>query len=193
MSETTEKINKASTWLMELRSEVESIANSLIGEKYKIMLLMTYIDIFSKIWNIYNKRAYTNQKDIFIVWMDKFMFSNSNESYKNGVNNIGNINSEFFYKLRNSLVHFSSIPNVDNIGIFITSDNKFEFCKRYPDETKGEEIIVLSAKILFPIFIEAVIHTLKEMQKQDDKFESAMLYVANKLENESGFMIRHKH
>jgi hypothetical protein len=54
MSEIT-RINRAARWLMELASELESIYNSSVGEKYKIMLLMTYIDILSKIWQ-------TNQK-----------------------------------------------------------------------------------------------------------------------------------
>lgn len=49
----TVKINKASYWLMELGTEVEDILTSTIGEKYKIMLLMTYIDIFSKIWGVH--------------------------------------------------------------------------------------------------------------------------------------------
>jgi hypothetical protein len=124
--------------------------------------------------------------------MDKFMFSNSNENYKNGVNNIGNINSELFYKIRNSLVHFSSIPNVDNVRIFITSDNKSEFCNRYPDEIKEEKIIVLSTKILFPIFIQAVIYTIEEMAKQNDKYESTMLNIVNKLGKESCLLIKEK-
>ncbi|CAC9608095.1 hypothetical protein [uncultured Gammaproteobacteria bacterium] len=192
MSEIVKKINKASLWLMELGSEVESIANSSVGEKYKIMLLMTYIDIFSKIWSIYSEDTDRKQKEIFIAWMDKFMFSNSNENYKNGVNNIGNINSELFYKIRNSLVHFSSIPNVDNVRIFITSDNKSEFCNRYPDEIKEEKIIVLSTKILFPIFIQAVIYTIEEMAKQNDKYESTMLNIVNKLGKESCLLIKEK-
>jgi hypothetical protein len=39
MSEIT-RINRAARWLMELASELESIYNSSVGEKYKIMLLM---------------------------------------------------------------------------------------------------------------------------------------------------------
>ena len=175
---------------MELGDEVESIASSLIGEKYKIMLLMTYIDIFSKTWNIYNENLHQGQKIIFIAWMDKFMFNDSNELYKNEVSNVGNINSELFYKIRNSIVHFSSLPNIDNIGLFITSDNKSEFLNRYPSETEGKEVIVLSVKILFTIFVQAVINTIKEMEKQNDKYEHIMLKIARELEKESAFRIR---
>jgi hypothetical protein len=69
------------------------------------------------------------------------------------------INSNVFYQVRNSLIHFSSIPNISNVGIFISSDSKFEFCNRYPNETAGREIIVLSLKILLSIFLKASIQT----------------------------------
>ena len=89
--------------------------------------------------------------------MNEFMFSNLNESYNK--KEIGNIDSNVFYQVRNSLIHFRSIPNISNVGIFISSDSKSEFCNRHPNETAGREIIVLSLKILLPIFLKASIQT----------------------------------
>ena len=143
--ETDKKINKAIRWLMEITDELESIFNSSLGAKYKIILLMTYIDIVSTVWNLYNDNAYSKQKDVFIAWINKFMFSDSNQTYEFITDTIGDIDSELFYKIRNSLVHFSSVPHCNNIGIFITSDSKSEFCNRYPNETKGKKIIVITS------------------------------------------------
>ncbi|VVM19352.1 hypothetical protein BSPWISOXPB_10615 [uncultured Gammaproteobacteria bacterium] len=110
-------------------------------------------DILSKIWHFHNNNISKKQGEYFKVWMNEFMFSNLNESYNK--KEIGNIDSNVFYQVGNSLIHFSSIPNIPNIsnvGIFISSDSKSEFYNRHPNETAGREIIVLSSKILLPIF-----------------------------------------
>jgi hypothetical protein len=56
---------------IELASELESIYNSSVGEKYKIMLLMTYIDILSKIWHFHNNNISKKQGEYFKVWMNE--------------------------------------------------------------------------------------------------------------------------
>jgi hypothetical protein len=147
-------------------------------------------DILSKIWHFHNNNISKKQGEYFKVWMNEFMFSNLNESYNK--KEIGNIDSNVFYQVGNSLIHFSSIPNIPNIsnvGIFISSDSKSEFCNRYPNETAGREIIVLPSKILLPIFLKASISTIEKMAEQDDKYKNTMLWIAGRLEKESGFII----
>jgi hypothetical protein len=51
------------------------------------------------------------------------------------------------------------------------------------------EIIVLSSKILLPIFLKASISTIEKMAEQDDKYKNTMLWIAGRLEKESGFII----
>jgi hypothetical protein len=110
------------------------------------------------------------------------MFSDSNKHY---TNEIGNISSELFYQIRNSLIHFSSLPNITNVGIFITSDSKSEFCNRYPNETKNKEVIVLAPKVLALCLVTAVICTMEEIETQGPRYKSTMLQIANKLGKES--------
>lgn len=187
----TVKINKASYWLMELGTEVEDILTSTIGEKYKIMLLMTYIDIFSKIWGVHIENTSKNQKDKFQLWSDKFVFNDLNSKFVNQKNEILPLNSEFLYEIRNSLIHFSALPNIDNIYMFISSDSKSEFCNRYPDKTKGKEdqILLLTPKILFILIIKAIILTIHELGNNATTYEATLLKIAEKLQKESAMRI----
>lgn len=186
------KINKASYWLMELGSEIESIGTSTIEEKYKVMLLMTYVDIFSKIWSIHTEEADKPQKNKFQLWSNKFIFNESNNCSIKNENDIAPLNSVILYKIRNSLIHFSGLPNIDKIAIFISSDSKSEFYNRYPDKLKEkekQEVLLLTPKILFPLIVEAIILTLNEINGDNTKYEATLLKIANLLEKESAMKL----
>ena len=178
-------------WLMSIAKEVEYIVEFKIGAKYKLMLLMTYIDIFSKIWNIYNKNSYKKQKEIFEIWSDKFVFNSSNDTFIEEKNEILPLNSQLFYTIRNSLIHFSSLPNNGKMAIYITDDNKSEFYNRCPHVEKGKHILVLSPKIINPLVLTAFISTLEEIDQDKDekKYEYTMLKISKKLRKESAMLL----
>ncbi len=178
---------------MEVASEIESIATSTIGEKYKIMLFMTYIDILSKIWSIHtgdiNKKQ--KQKHKFQTWSDTFIFNDLNEVFLNLKDEILPLNSEILYKIRNSLIHFSALPNINEIIIFISSDSKSEFCNIYAEKIKEkeEQVLLLTPKILAPLIVNAGILTINEFNKDNIKYEATLLKIFALLEKESAMKI----
>ncbi len=185
------KINKASYWLMEVASEIESIATSTIGEKYKIMLFMTYIDILSKIWSVHTGDTNKKQKNKFRTWSDTFIFNDLNEVFLNLKDEILPLNSEILYKIRNSLIHFSALPNINEIIIFISSDSKSEFCNIYAEKIKEkeEQVLLLTPKILAPLIVNAGILTINEFNKDNIKYEATLLKIFALLEKESAMKI----
>ncbi|MYA35347.1 MAG: hypothetical protein F4Y34_01610, partial [Gammaproteobacteria bacterium] len=70
-------------WLFELGIEFEQIACSEIWSKFKIILLMVYIDIFSQLWWDYFEMntINTTQKNKFSSWLEKFLFDESNSTF----------------------------------------------------------------------------------------------------------------
>ncbi|VVM27191.1 hypothetical protein BSPWISOXPB_11289 [uncultured Gammaproteobacteria bacterium] len=42
---------------------------------------------------------------------------------------------------------------------------------------------------MLPIFLKASISTIEKMAEQDDKYKNTMLWIAGRLEKESGFII----
>ncbi len=185
-----DNISRYSEWLMSLGTEVGDIGESTIGAKYKVMLLMTYIDIFAQIWAIHEKNTDKLQRTQFENWSDEFIFHDSNDEFVNERSEIEPLDSKSLYQIRNSLVHFAALPNnsKSKLSTFISSDSKSEFCNRYPNEVKRAEgqILLLTPKILFPLVVKAVILTLPKILENKDTLRA----IDKKIEKESAILIR---
>ena len=104
---------KTLSWMKHLGDEFEYIGKSPLQAKFKIMLLMVYIDIFSQIWGLFIEYGLSTkiQKERFSRWSDKFIFSETNDYYASRQDEFHLLNGELLYKIRNSILHFGGLPN----------------------------------------------------------------------------------
>ena len=115
-----------------LGDEVQYIGTSPLQEKFKMLLLMVYIDIFSKVWGCLLTGDYLlkkSQKERFTKWSDKFVFDESNKTYFTNKEEFQGLNGNLLYRVRNSLIHFGALPN-NGQAIFISKWTRKEFLER---------------------------------------------------------------
>ena len=67
-----ENVQKALHWMKQLGNELEYIATSPLQAKFKLMLIMVYVDIFSQIWSDFiiksgrrTQRGYTQFRSLY--------------------------------------------------------------------------------------------------------------------------------
>ena len=178
-----------------LGDEFEYIGKSPLQAKFKIMLLMVYIDIFSQIWGLFIEYGLSTkiQKERFSRWSDKFIFSETNDYYTSRQDEFHLLNGELLYKIRNSILHFGGLPNYD-IPIFISTDTKLEFCQKYSSQIGEREILVLCPKVLFVAVAKAIALTIREMSKKmesnPDEYKKIMSKLYKKIQRESAIPIK---
>ena len=168
-------------WLEELANEQEQIIESNLGAKYKLMLLMTYIDIFSQVWDMFSVVNETKQRDRFKNWIDAFLIDSLDES----------LTSDEIYNIRNSLLHFAALPNVEK-PIIISEKPKSEVSANYPDVKIGNASFLVPSE-LHQKFVVAVIDSLDaliNLEVSDPNiFSNGMNKLYKKLSSESAFAI----
>ena len=185
---------KTLRWMKHLGDEFEYIGTSPLQAKFKIMLLMVYIDIFSQIWGLFieNELSTKSQNERFSKWSDKFIFNSENNSYASRQDEFHLLNGELLYKIRNSILHFGGLPNSD-FPIFISTDTKHEFCQKYSRQIGEQEILVLCPKVLFVAVAFACALTVEkiseETESNPDKYQEIVLKLDERLQKESAFPI----
>ncbi len=176
------------SWLIEMSCELEHICKSNIGAKYKVMLLMTYVDIFSQVWDIAQDLNAATQKARFKNWASKFATQQALDK-KVGTNTLS---AENVYDIRNALLHYAGLPK-SNIGIFISELSSTELCKKYNEIEGLESSITLSPKVLFPAYIEAfgkTIESIAAIENNQPKFSDLINKLYSKLEKNCALPIR---
>ena len=188
------KEDKTLRWMKHLGEEFEYIGFSPLEAKFKIMLLMVYMDIFSQIWGLFIENELNNksQKERFTRWSDEFVFNEANDYYVSRQDEFRFLSGELLYEIRNSLLHFGGLPNC-GIPIFISTNTKYELCKKYSSQIGEQEILVLSPRVLFVVVANAIALTLNKMSDEKeanpDKYEQAMSKLGEKLQKESALPI----
>jgi len=181
-------------WLMELGDEIESILKSNLGAKYKVMLLMTYIDIFSSTWNEIADSRQKTQKGRFIEWLNRFVID---KDFEHEESDLGLITAEIIYSIRNSLLHSGALPKSDK-AIFLSELTKTELVEKHPDKTALKTSIVLCPQNIYLKVLDGFINTMKyleELEQEDKvKFSKIMDKLQAKLEFEQAMAINtHSH
>ena len=90
-------------WMKHLGDEFEYIATSPLQEKYKLSLIMIYIDIFLNVWSKFTEHK---QQHRFIKWSENFIFSEQNKFYMKYREEFEFLDGRSLYDLRCSLLHF---------------------------------------------------------------------------------------
>lgn len=177
------------SWLCEIPLEMESIVISSLGAKYKIMLLMTYIDIFSQAWDVFSSNIAQNQKERFENWLNQFLLD---DDFLLKSSEMGPLDADEIYKIRNALLHYAALPNLDK-AVFISEKSKSEIIKNFPDKKGLESSVVLSPKLLYPKFIKAFGNTLMHLGdlevRSNDKYTTAIDTLHSKLKKNSAMAI----
>lgn len=195
-------------WVLELSREIEYIGTSTLLNKFKLMLLMTYVDIFSQIWGVFaNGSSYREgQKSKFVRWSDEFLFSAENKFYVNHRNDFVLLDSNSLYKLRCSLLHFGGLSILDTSNdrdgteqisarnpIFISNLSRTEFYENYSHLLSERNALVLCPKILFPAVAYAVgnmFHAIAEIkQTRSDAYVTGIQVLQSKISKEGAFRV----
>ena len=188
-----EKVNRVSQWAMHLGSEVEYIATSPMHAKYKIMLLMVYVDIFSQVWDTSLGQPHKTQKDRFTTWLDKFVFNGANATYRDNQDELDPLDSVSVYKIRNSLLHFGGLPRL-NLPVFIADYNKSTFREKHKSEIAARDVLVLCPGVLFPAIAYAVAATFTKFADQQATnptgYEDLMIQLYDKLQDNCALPIQ---
>ena len=185
---------RALFWMKQLGDEFEYVATSRLQEKFKIMLLMVYVDIFSQIWweFIKEKPVRGTQKERFSSWCDGFVFSKANDHFEKHNGEFNLLDGNTFYTIRNSLLHFGGLPDLEGKPVFISSYTREEFLKRYSSKIGSTEVLVLCPKVLFvavAIAISATIKKIIDEVNDGDKQSEILLKISNRVEKESALPI----
>ena len=144
-----ENVQKALHWMKQLGNELEYIATSPLQAKFKLMLIMVYVDIFSQIWSDFIiKSGRRTQRKTFSSWSDEFIFTRRNDYYASHKDEFHLLDGYSFYKIRNSLLHFGGLPNFRNLPVFIYARTREDFYRRYSQELGGREALVLCPIVL---------------------------------------------
>ena len=189
MEDHAARVNKATHWMMTLGSELEYLVMCKLGAKYKIMLLMVYIDIFSQVWDKSIGGVGKTQKERFLNWSNSFLFNADNDVYKKHQTELSPLNGCSLYSVRNSMLHFGGLPSLD-ISIFITDYTKSQFCNKYVDQVKDKDVLVLTPKILYLTVIQAFILSCEKIsQKDEEQTKDFMLMLERKVSQDSALPI----
>ena len=190
-----DKEMKVLSWLKSLGAEVEYIGTSPLQEKFQMILLMVYIDIFSKVWGCLltgDSSLKNSQAERFSRWSDKFVFDQSNRSYLTHKKEFRGLDGNLLYRIRNSLVHFGALPN-NASAIFISKWTRKEFLDKYSSRIGGQDIVVLCPRILFPAVARGVASTIESMAElqrlNPGEYRKMVLDLYGKIEDESAMPI----
>lgn len=182
-------------WLKSLGDEVDYIGTSPLQEKFKVILLMVYIDIFSKVWGCLltkNTSLKKSQAERFAQWSDKFVFDESNRTYLAHKEEFQGLTGHLLYRVRNSLVHFGALPN-NGQAIFISKWTRKEFFEKYSSRIRGQPIVVLCPRTLFPAVAYAVVSTIESMAElqrlNPGEYRKMMLDLYDRIQEESAMPI----
>ena len=188
---------KSAIWMMELGVEFEYIATSPLKAKFKIMLLMVYVDIFSQIWweFINESPVRGTQKQRFSSWSDSFVFCKSNSHFEKHKEEFHLLDGNVFYKIRNSLLHFGGLPDLEGIPVFIYPYTRGEFLGRFSHKLGNSEVLVLCPKVLFVAVAIAIANTIEKMiggATDDEGKDKIMKKIYERIQNESALPINIK-
>ena len=180
--------------MKQLGDEFEYIATSPLQEKFKIMLLMVYVDIFSQIWweFIKAKPVIGTQKERFSSWCDFFVFSKANDHFEKYIGEFDLLDGNTFYTIRNSLLHFGGLPDLGGIPVFISSYTREEYLRRYSSKIGSREFLILCPKVLFVAVAIAISDTIKKIIDEvndDDKQSEILLKISNRVGKEAALPI----
>ena len=171
MNDQMKEIEHVLRWMKHLGDEVEYIGASPFQEKYKLSLIMIYIDIFSQVWSIFTER---NRKNSFINWSDNFIFSEQNKFYMKYREEFELLDGRSLYDLRCSLLHFGAlrIKSRSSMPIYIISLTRREFIRNYSHQMKKQlkSFLVLWPKVISLAVIGAIcltIDSLAELEKSN--------------------------
>ena len=156
---------------MSLAEEFDYIAGSPLQAKFKLMLQMVYVDIFSNIWSKYvlENSGHRSQRERFATWCDAFVFCESNPNYGKHPAEYSGLDGNLFYKIRNSLLHFGGLPNFGGKAIFISEDSRKRFFEKYSQQVSEEGTIVLSSGSLFGLVARGIALTLQDLVSASDQ------------------------
>ena len=159
-----EKEQAVLRWMKHLGDEFEYIATSPLQEKYKLSLIMIYIDIFSNVWSKFTEHR---QQHRFIRWSENFIFSEQNKFYMKYREEFEFLDSRSLYDLRCSLLHFGAlrIKSQSSMPIFISSLTRREFTRNYSHQIKEQPMsfLVLCPKVISLAVIGAICLTLDSL------------------------------
>ena len=179
MNDQMKEIEHVLRWMKHLGDEVEYIGASPLQEKYKLSLIMIYIDIFSQVWSIFTER---NRKNSFINWSDNFIFSEQNKFYMKYREEFELLDGRSLYDLRCSLLHFGAlrIKSRSSMPIYIIALTRREFIRNYSHQMKKQlkSFLVLWPKVISLAVIGAIcltIDSLAALEKSNrDIYENGM-------------------
>ncbi len=179
-------------WMMHLGNEVEYIGTSPLQAKFKIMLLMVYVDIFSQVWDLVIENN-ANQRERFNKWSDEFIFSETNKFFVSHRDEFYGLNGELLYKVRNSLLHFGGLPSME-VPIFITNaDGRLQFCRKYSRQIEEQEPLVLCSRDIFITVSYAIANMLEKISEIEEsnskKYKEIMLELYDRVRNEMALPI----
>ena len=186
---------KALYWMKCLGDEFEHIATSPLQAKFKMMLLMVYVDIFSQVWcHFYSGTSKKRtQKQAFSSWCDTFLFNTSNEHYQRNKDEFYILDGHLLYKIRNSLLHFGGLPNLGRIPIFISTDSREVFYEKYDQQLQGREALVLCSNMLFVAVAIAIKNTIEDLFFDSDdnpgKADAILMYLDERIQTDSALPI----
>ena len=151
--------------LKNFAEEFEYIATSPLKAKFQLILIMVYVDIFSRIWSTYvlDNSKQENQKERFSTWCDSFIFCSQNRFYDRNKSEFSGLNGNIFYEIRNALLHFGGLPNVDNVSIFVSTESRSQFFDKYPQLIGKRDIVILSPGKLFVAVAMAIANAMEDV------------------------------
>lgn len=185
-----ENAQEALYWMKHLGDEFEYIGTSPLQGKFKIILLMVYVDIFSQIWCDFIKKnpIHGKQKKRFSSWLNEFVFCEKNSYFRDQIGEFHLLNGDVFYQIRNSLLHFGGLPSLSGILVFISTDTREEFCKKYSHKIREREVLILCPKVLFVAVaigiantIERIVSRYSDRKEQDNILSNIYERVRNEI------------
>ena len=93
-------------WIEHLRDEFHYIVSTPLQDKFKLSLIMIYIDIFSTIWVKIHGHGMKNR---FKKWSNKFLFCEQNTFYLKNREEFEYLDGQSLYEIRCSLLHFGAL------------------------------------------------------------------------------------
>ena len=187
-----ENVQKALHRMKQLGDELEYIATSPLQAKFKLMLIMVYVDIFSQIWSdSIIKSGRRRQRKVFSSWSDKFIFTRRNDYYASHEDEFHLLDGDKFYKIRNALLHFGGLPNFGKLPVFISACTREDFSRKYSQELGGREALVLCPTVLSVAIAIAIADTLELVdESDDDEQDRIMAGISQRVQNESALPIK---
>lgn len=135
-----------------------------IPTRIAFITLFSLIDTLANFWSEYTNN-HGKPKERFNVWVDKFIFTNINQEYRQ-YEQLSYVDMNQLYEFRSSLVHFMGLASQSKYKYRISLiENKNE---KFDDSVlaralASNNILILEPKKFFKVILEGAVNMFKEI------------------------------